>query len=156
MGKIKFFPTFFFSREPNIPFVYSKKFVCKNFSINYINFFLRTIKNFNSNQKIDFFIKNSLLLRKKFILEKKSNFIKKNIFILKKIVINFLTRFIDPKFKINTFKLILHNKKLKITMQDKQYLKKILESLKSEKIEEEINISRKKNFSYKKYKVKYI
>ena len=146
-GKIKLMPTFFFSREPNLPIVYNKKFIDQNFSLNYINFSLKIIKYFHVEQRIVFLIKNYLLYRKKYIIEKKSNYIKKNMFNLKKTIFNFLSIFTTSKIKINSFKLIIHNKKLKIKTQDKKNLKKILEILLNSKgIEDEISIFRKKHF----------
>lgn len=140
-GKVKFIPSFFFSREPNAPFFKQTQKI----EINNVNKFIKKIKKFKSNQKLISLIKNGLLFRKKMLRNNRSLFLKYFIFILKKKIKIFLAKLLKYKIRSDYFKIINDNKRLKITTDDKVHMKKINELIieNSKEVENEITISRK-------------
>jgi hypothetical protein len=143
-GKAKYIKSFFFSREPNEPFY--KQY--NNIELKTISKFLKKFKEINSDPKLISLIKNGLLSRKKKIINNKSQFLKYFIFTLKKEIQTFLAKLFKYQAKSNRFKIIIDSKRLKITGDDRLYMKKINELIikNSQEIANEVGISRKKYF----------
>jgi hypothetical protein len=75
----------------------------------------------------------------------RSLFLKHFIFLLKKKIQIFLAKLFKYKIKSDYFKVIIDNKRLKITAEDRYHMKKINELIieNSKEVENEITISRK-------------
>jgi len=75
----------------------------------------------------------------------RSLFLKHFIFLLKKKIQIFLAKLFKYKIKSDYFKVIIDNKRLKITAEDRYHMKKINELIieNSKEVENEIIISRK-------------
>ena len=141
VGKVKFIPSFFFSREPNEPFPEK----IQQIDINNVKKFIAKIIKFYLNKKLISLIKNGLLFRMKMNLNNRLLFLNYLGFILKKKIQIFLSIFFKYKIKSDYFKIITDNNRLKITTNDIVYMKKITELIieSSKEVEKEISISRK-------------